>query len=126
MDTRQPFRAIFAILSQGLAEHELPTIRKIPGIQPVMKAPRLEAHDSGDRRPCRAGVNTRDRKSESGTSCPQRTKCGTASQSSPQNRFNRLISTTALYSPTSDRLNGCRTQLVSVIRSPSIRNTRKP
>jgi hypothetical protein len=48
------------------------------------------------------------RKSESGTSCPQRTKCGAASHSSPQNRFSRLINTTALYSPTSERLNSWR------------------
>ena len=32
MDTWQPFRSIFSILSQWLAEHELSPIRKIRGI----------------------------------------------------------------------------------------------
>ena len=60
MHARQPFRAILAILPQGLAEHKLAPIGEIPGIQPVMKAPRFETHNPGDRRPCRARVDTRD------------------------------------------------------------------
>src|SRR5689334_6803739 len=62
MDTWQPFRAIFPILSQWLTEHELPPIREIPGIEPVVKTPGLKAHNPGDRRSCCAGVNTRDQK----------------------------------------------------------------
>src|SRR5579863_8421450 len=60
MDARQPFCPILVIFSQRLAEHELPPISEIAGIEPVMKPPRLEARDTGDRRSCCAGVNTRD------------------------------------------------------------------
>jgi hypothetical protein len=48
MYTRQSFEAILSIPPQRLAEHELSPIGEIPGIQPVMKAPRFEAYDSGD------------------------------------------------------------------------------
>src|SRR5665811_670578 len=41
-------------------------------------------------------------------------------------RFSRLASTMLLCMPTSPRLKGCRTQLVSLIRSPSIRVTSRP
>src|ERR1019366_258055 len=51
---------------------------------------------------------------------------GAASQFRPQNWFSRLASTMLLCMPTSPRLKGCRTQLVSLIRSPSIRVTWRP
>src|ERR1019366_1565574 len=51
---------------------------------------------------------------------------GAASQFRPQNWFSRLASTMLLCRPTSPRLKGWRTQLVSLIRSPSIRVTWRP
>jgi hypothetical protein len=54
---RQPFRAILAIFPQRLAEHKLAPIGEIPGIQPVLKAPRFETHHAGNRRPRRARVD---------------------------------------------------------------------
>ena len=52
--------------------------------------------------------------------------CGTACQSSPQNRFRRLIRTTDLNSPISLAENGWRTQFAAEIRSPSITVTARP
>ena len=48
------------------------------------------------------------------------------SQRKFQNMFSRLARTTLLKSPTSPRLNGWRTQLVSDIKSPSISFTSRP
>jgi hypothetical protein len=74
-----------------------------------------------------ARVSTQEiRKSESGRPRPHVTWCGNASQPMPQNKFRRLISTMALYKPTSERAKGCRTQLVSENVSPSARKTRGP
>jgi hypothetical protein len=56
----QPFRAILVVLPQGLAECKLASIGNIPSIQPVMKTTQFEAHDSGDRSPCRTHINARD------------------------------------------------------------------
>jgi hypothetical protein len=56
----QPLQPVLSILPQRLPEHKLPTIGEISGIEPVMKAARLEAHHTRDRRPCRACIDTRD------------------------------------------------------------------
>ena len=60
VSTRQPFGAIFAVLPQRLAQHELAAISQIAGVQPVEKAPRFQAHHAGDHSPSSAGVNTGD------------------------------------------------------------------
>src|SRR6516165_10623122 len=44
----------------------------------------------------------------------------------PQNRLIRLIRTVALFWPMSEAENGCRTQLVSATKSPSMSVTSSP
>ena len=112
---------------ERLPEDELPSISTIANIEPV-----------ADAAPCGGGslmylcaggaaVHATDDQVEIVLQIvPSGQMLRTACQSSPQNRFRRLIRATDLNSPISLAENGWRTQFAAEIRSPSITVTARP